>query len=88
MSARDKAPSEGAPRKAKVFWTGRSQAVRLPKDLRFETDEVLIRREGRCVILEPIDDWGDAFWSCFGALDDDFEIPDRDDAAKRDDPFA
>lgn len=30
---------------AKVFMTGRSQAVRLPKAYRFETDEVLIERQ-------------------------------------------
>ena len=31
---------------AKVFWSGRSQAVRLPKAYRFESDEVRIRRHG------------------------------------------
>ena len=43
---------------AKLFWTGRSQAVRLPKEYRFEGGEVRIRRQGRAVILEPIaKDW-------------------------------
>lgn len=79
---------DGRPRTAKVFWSGRSQAVRLPKDLRFDADEVLIRREGRRVILEPIDDWGEAFWSCFGALGEDFELPERDTLAERDDPLS
>jgi len=41
-------------RSAKLFWNGRSQAVRLPKELRFEGDEVSIRREGERVILEPL----------------------------------
>ena len=41
---------------AKVFWSGRSQAVRLPKAFRFEGKEVSVRREGRSVILEPIED--------------------------------
>lgn len=42
----------------KVFWSGRSQAVRLPKKYRFEGDEVRIRRHGAAVILEPIPtDW-------------------------------
>jgi antitoxin VapB len=41
---------------AKVFWSGRSQAVRLPKEFRFEGKEVTVRREGRAVILEPIED--------------------------------
>jgi antitoxin VapB len=41
------------PRTAKVFMTNRSQAVRLPKDFQFATDEVLIRRVGEDVILSP-----------------------------------
>jgi antitoxin VapB len=43
---------------AKLFWTGRSQAVRLPKEFRFEGEEVRIRRQGDAVILEPVaKDW-------------------------------
>jgi antitoxin VapB len=43
---------------AKLFWSGRSQAVRLPKEFRFEGKAVRIRRHGSAVILEPIaDDW-------------------------------
>ena len=43
---------------AKLFWLGRSQAVRLPKDFRFEGSEVRIRRRGSAVILEPVpEDW-------------------------------
>jgi antitoxin VapB len=38
---------------AKLFITGGSQAVRLPKEYRFEGDEVLIRKEGKAVIIEP-----------------------------------
>lgn len=41
------------PRTAKVFMTNRSQAVRLPKDYQFSTDEVFIRREGDDVVLSP-----------------------------------
>ena len=45
---------------ARVFMTGRSQAVRLPKEFRFDTDRVLIRREGRHVVLSPMfKDWDD-----------------------------
>ena len=39
---------------AKIFKTGRSQAVRLPKRFRFSGSEVAIRREGDNVILSPI----------------------------------
>jgi antitoxin VapB len=57
---------------AKLFWSGRSQAVRLPKDYRFRGEEVRIRRRGSAVILEPLaEDWG---WldAIAGKLDDDF----------------
>jgi len=43
---------------AKIFWSGRSQAVRLPKEFRMKGDEVRIRRQGAAVVLEPIAaDW-------------------------------
>ncbi len=43
---------------AKLFWNGRSQAVRLPKEFRFKGEEVHIRRVGTAVILEPVShDW-------------------------------
>ena len=41
------------PRTAKIFMTNRSQAVRLPKEYQFSTDEVFIRKEGEDVILSP-----------------------------------
>lgn len=41
------------PRTARVFMTNRSQAVRLPKEFQFDTDEVLIRKVGDDVILSP-----------------------------------
>jgi antitoxin VapB len=40
--------------RAKVFRTGGSQAVRLPKDFRVRGKEVLVRRIGDAIILEPI----------------------------------
>ena len=40
-------------RKAKIFMNNRSQAVRLPKDLQFKTQEVFIRKEGSDVVLSP-----------------------------------
>lgn len=69
-------------RRAKVFWSGRSQAVRLPKEFRFEGDEVSIRKEGRSVILEPVEKpkWPKGFWKEFDklpALPDDFALPER-----------
>ncbi len=57
---------------AKVFWSGRSQAVRLPKNFRFDTDKVRIRRHGNSLVLEPVaTDWA---WldEIVGKLDEDF----------------
>jgi len=49
---------------AKLFTTGRSQAVRLPKAFRFEGKEVFIRKEGNRVILsEKPESWDDFFAS-------------------------
>ena len=39
---------------AKVFTSGRSQAVRIPKEFRFDSEEVFINRVGDAVILTPI----------------------------------
>ncbi|MGH8431997.1 MAG: antitoxin [Solimonas sp.] len=47
---------------AKLFKNGRSQAVQLPKDCRFEGDEVYVKRQGRIVTLIPKDDpWRELF---------------------------
>jgi antitoxin VapB len=39
---------------AKLFQNGRSQAVRLPREFRFEGDRVRVRRVGQGVLLEPL----------------------------------
>jgi antitoxin VapB len=41
---------------AKLFKNGSSQAVRLPREFRFKGDRVRIRRAGKCVILEPVEE--------------------------------
>ena len=54
--------------RAKLFQNSGSQAVRLPKECRFAAQgEVLVRREGRRVILEAADEWPDEFRACLGA---------------------
>ncbi|HLJ46570.1 MAG TPA: type II toxin-antitoxin system VapB family antitoxin [Bryobacteraceae bacterium] len=40
-------------RKAKIFMNNRSQAVRLPKEFQFKTQEVFIRKVGKDVVLSP-----------------------------------
>jgi antitoxin VapB len=59
---------------AKLFKNGQSQAVRLPKEFRFEGDEVLIKREGEAVILLPCGkyDW-QAFFDRLNVSDDFME---------------
>ena len=57
---------------AKLFWSGRSQAVRLPKDFRMNGEAVRIRKQGSAVILEPlVSDWE---WldEIVGKFSDDF----------------
>lgn len=47
---------------AKVFMNGRSQAVRLPKECRFDCDEVYVEKQGDTVILSAkAPDWDDFF---------------------------
>ena len=62
--------------RAKLFQNGGSQAVRLPKACRFPgQEEVLVRREGRRVILEPADEWSDEFRACLGAWREEIPRP-------------
>ncbi len=57
---------------AKLFMHGRSQAVRLPKEFRFEGTEVQVRRVGKQVILEPMAEPYNAaeFWAKIDAIGD------------------
>ena len=46
------------PKTSKLFWSGRSQAVRLPKEFRMNGDEVRIRKQDAGVKLDLIaSDW-------------------------------
>jgi antitoxin VapB len=77
---------------AKLFTTGRSQAVRLPREYRFEGSEVFIRRDPRTgdVVLSRRPD----SWDGFFALDATTEVPadfmteaDRNQGEHDRDPF-
>jgi antitoxin VapB len=61
--------------RAKVFWSGRSQAVRLPKEFRVDGDSVFIRREGNSIILEPSDAWPDGYLESFSCVATDLQRP-------------
>ena len=41
---------------AKVFQCGNSQAIRIPKELQISEKEFVIRKNGNCIFLLPLDD--------------------------------
>lgn len=64
--------------RAKLFRSGGSQAVRLPKEFRFdEQEEVLVYRDGAKVILEPVRrGWSKEFKELAGSAPD-FPYPEE-----------
>jgi antitoxin VapB len=76
--------------RAKLFVNGGSQAVRLPRECRFADGEkeVLIRRVGKTVILEAVDEWPEDFLAGLGSLAQDIERPKSKPIAALRDPFA
>jgi antitoxin VapB len=74
---------------AKIFTTGRSQAVRLPLEFRFDVPEVFIRRDaasGDVVLSRRPTDWQGLLDAVALNKDEDFLI-ERKPAALRRDPF-
>jgi antitoxin VapB len=61
---------------AKLFQNGRSQAVRLPKEYRFDSDEseVVIKRLGKAVVLISKSELKNVFLGSLSKFPDDFEI--------------
>lgn len=57
---------------AKIFENGRSQAVRLPKKFRFESEEVCVHRLGKAVILVPKENAWQTFLNGLDGFTDDF----------------
>jgi antitoxin VapB len=66
---------------ARLFKNGDSQAVRLPKEFRFEGTEVLIKRVGSAVVLLPRAKAWDTLVGSLAKFPDDF-------MASRDQPMA
>lgn len=71
---------------AKIFMNGRSQAVRLPKEYRFNTDEVYITRQGDNIILSAKKPNWDEFFSSDSAFDESF-LNDRFDTEPQERDF-
>ena len=57
---------------AKLFNNGRSQVVRLPKELRFSGEDVYVKKIGNMVILLPKDDPWSAMVNSLSQFSDDF----------------
>lgn len=75
--------------RAKLFMNGRSQAIRLPKEVRFDDDqrEVRVSRDGKRLIVEPIEGWSAEFLATAGSMPDLPEPPVRTPLAKARDRF-
>jgi antitoxin VapB len=59
---------------AKLFKNGKSQAVRLPREFKFQGTEVYIKRIGRNVMLIPKDDPWESLLSSLDEFSDDFMV--------------
>lgn len=57
---------------AKIFQNGQSQAVRLPKEFRFDGKEVFIKKIGNAIMLLPKDNWWAPMDRNIGKFTDDF----------------
>jgi antitoxin VapB len=74
---------------AKLFQNGQSQAVRLPKEFRFEGDEVFIKKTGNVVMLIPTAHSWDALLSSLDKFTPDFmEERNQPEPQVREDVFA
>ncbi len=76
--------------RAKIFTNGGSQAVRLPKAVRFPDTqrEVVVRREGKKVILEPTDEWTRDFIAALGSWHEEIERPKKRPISEKKDRLA
>ncbi len=73
---------------ARLFQNGRSQAVRLPKEMRFRGDRVLIKKMGNAVVLLPYhDSWQSLIESVQLFSDDYMEHRDQPEAERRERAF-
>lgn len=57
---------------AKLFTNGSSQAVRLPKEFRFQGTEVYVQKVGGCILLTPKERAWETFMESVGEFTDDY----------------
>ena len=73
---------------AKLFQNGQSQAVRLPKEFRFQGDEVYIKKIGNAVILLPLDNPWQTWLESLDLFTADFmETRNQPQQQERENPF-
>ena len=72
---------------AKIFRNGRSQAVRLPKEFRFDCDEVYVHKQGDKVILSAKKPGWDEFFDSDSVFGDDF-LSEREDLPPQERSFS
>ncbi|MDR3491279.1 MAG: type II toxin-antitoxin system VapB family antitoxin [Gammaproteobacteria bacterium] len=74
---------------AKLFQNGQSQAVRLPKEFRFEGNEVFIKKAGKVIILLPVKNpWAPLFESISKFSDDFMNTREQPKQQDREDIFS
>lgn len=74
---------------AKLFTNGRSQAVRLPKEYRFEGSEVFIKKVGDAVVLIPFTQSWQTLIDSLDQFSNDFmESREQPPVQERESPFA
>jgi antitoxin VapB len=74
---------------AKLFQNGQSQAVRLPKEFRFEGEKVFIKKMGRAALLLPTKDpWDFLFHSLHRFSEDFMETRQQPEQQQREDLFS
>jgi antitoxin VapB len=73
---------------ARLFKNGRSQAVRLPKEFRFDGDRVFVKRVGNAVVLVPYQEPWQSLFDSLGQFSDDY-MQDREQPVQqeREHPF-
>lgn len=72
---------------AKIFQNGQSQAVRLPKEYRFDSDHVFVKKSGNVVVLIPAKNSWDSLFNSLDKFSDDFMTERKQPKAQKRESF-
>lgn len=72
---------------AKLFRNGQSQAVRLPKEFRFEDDHVFVKKSGNALVLLPTKNFWDTLIHSLDKFTDDFMAERKQPKAQKREDF-